>query len=248
MSVVLRASADGWANESQPSTNYAQAARLWMNDTTGSDARFAYLFFALPAGLLGSTILEATLRVYLSRIVDRLAGDHRVAGDRGMAREPPHLQQQALLLGDQPGRLGDDHHRPRRDRDHLQHRGHARRRRRRRCVVRGPARGQSPTPTAPSTRPSTSTSTCAPSWSSTGRWRPIRRPASALPATGRSPPSSRPCSGRRAMRSRPRARSRSRPPRYSPRPSTTPARRSTSWSRGTSTPPPIRSTAGSPRA
>ena len=66
MSVVLRASADGWANESQPSTNYAQSARLWMNDTTGSDARFAYLYFALPAGLLGSTILEATLRVYLS--------------------------------------------------------------------------------------------------------------------------------------------------------------------------------------
>ena len=75
-------------------------------------------------------------------IVDRLAGDHRFAGDGGMAREPPHLQQQALLLGDQPGRLGDDHHRPRRDRDHLQHRGHARRRRRRRCLVRGPARGQ----------------------------------------------------------------------------------------------------------
>lgn len=66
MITEVRSSVDSWADQQRPSKEPGSSSVLKLNDTTGSNAKFGYIYFAPPFPL-GATIIAATLRLILAK-------------------------------------------------------------------------------------------------------------------------------------------------------------------------------------
>lgn len=62
--VALRNASDAYVVEQTPSVNVSTTRRIYTNDGTGSGARYGYIYFGVPSGMRGTTILSAKLRLY----------------------------------------------------------------------------------------------------------------------------------------------------------------------------------------
>jgi hypothetical protein len=61
---LLKNGTDSYISEKYPSKTYASVSKLYLADGSSSDTRYAYLYFGVPSGMFGSTILSAKLRLF----------------------------------------------------------------------------------------------------------------------------------------------------------------------------------------
>jgi hypothetical protein len=65
--VVIRTAVDSWADQARPGTELGDSVRLSLNGGAGTNNREAFVHFALPASILGATVLTAKLRLYTAK-------------------------------------------------------------------------------------------------------------------------------------------------------------------------------------
>lgn len=61
---LIRTAVDTWDDQAAPTVNKGDSARLSLNGGAGTNNRRAFILFAVPAGLRGSSVLSAKLRVF----------------------------------------------------------------------------------------------------------------------------------------------------------------------------------------
>lgn len=61
---VIRTAVDTWADQARPGTELGDTVFLSLNGGAGTNNREGFVHFALPAAIIGSTILSAKLRLY----------------------------------------------------------------------------------------------------------------------------------------------------------------------------------------
>lgn len=60
----LKNASDSYVSEKFPSKNYNSVSKLFLADGSSADTRYAYIYFGLPSGLVGTTILPTKFRLY----------------------------------------------------------------------------------------------------------------------------------------------------------------------------------------
>lgn len=81
----LRGAGDAWVDQDRPSFNANQTNTLYLNDSTSSDARRAYMAFTLPPAIRSgeATVVSATLRLTLAK---SWSGDQTITAKRIIER------------------------------------------------------------------------------------------------------------------------------------------------------------------
>lgn len=62
--ILLKNAVDSYTNQKYPDTNYSNVDRVYVEDNSGSTARYGFIYFGLPSGLQRATIISAKLRMY----------------------------------------------------------------------------------------------------------------------------------------------------------------------------------------
>lgn len=62
--VLLKNGTDSYISQKYPDKTYASVSKLYLADASASDTRYAYLYFGVPSGMFGATIISAKLRLF----------------------------------------------------------------------------------------------------------------------------------------------------------------------------------------
>lgn len=84
--VPLRNASDTYVSEKYPSRNFGTAQRLYLADGAAANTRYGYIYFGIPSGMAGTTVLSARLILYsgmgfggaVTLSIQRLAGKFSV--------------------------------------------------------------------------------------------------------------------------------------------------------------------------
>lgn len=62
--VLLKNGTDSYISEKYPAKTYSTVSKLYLADGSSADTRYAYLYFGVPSGMFGATIISAKLRLF----------------------------------------------------------------------------------------------------------------------------------------------------------------------------------------
>lgn len=62
--ITLKNATDSYVSEKYPAKNFSNVNRLYLADNSAADTRYAYMYFGIPSGMYGTTLISAKLRLY----------------------------------------------------------------------------------------------------------------------------------------------------------------------------------------
>lgn len=62
--VTLKNATDSYVSEKYPAKNYSSVSKIYLADNSAADTRYGFLYFGIPSGMAGTTLISAKLRLY----------------------------------------------------------------------------------------------------------------------------------------------------------------------------------------